>query len=132
MTSPDEIERAAIEAAALAIRKIYAPSTVWSQLLDAQKLIHLKEARAAIAAYNAAKWQPIETAPVGFSVLTNSKHGLIQGDVEPDGTVCGYYWREMSWYATHWQPLPQPPEQKRSAADEWHHRPAMRRASRPI
>ena len=34
------------------------------------------------------------------------KHGLISGDYDQDdNTFNGYYWRDMSWWATHWIPI---------------------------
>jgi hypothetical protein len=38
--------------------------------------------------------------------LTKMKHGLISGDYDQDdGCFYGYYWRDMSWWATHWVPI---------------------------
>lgn len=90
---------------------------------DAERMLHsamakgygLKNSfRAAIDAYEKAMWRPIEEAPPHTPILTNCKHGLIEGEYqpEPDGTIEAYYWRDMSWYASHFRPLPEPPEVK--------------------
>ena len=71
----------------------------------------------AIAAYNRALWQPIETAPHKTDVLMTWVH-----------TMTGARWYEAGWAsggervgctsskwfhgrATHWRPLPTPPEE---------------------
>jgi hypothetical protein len=38
--------------------------------------------------------------------LTQSKHGLIEGQYDPsDDSFNGYYWRGMIWHADLWVPL---------------------------
>ena len=100
--TPEQIEEAAIEAAAETIDEQTGLGPAVSSSI----------AKRTIEAYNAAMWRPIEEAPPHTPILTNCKHGLIEGEYqpEPDGTVEAYYWRYMSWYATHFRPLPKPPE----------------------
>jgi hypothetical protein len=50
----------------------------------------------------------------GDFVLTNCKHGVIEGTLDEytgggTATFCNYYWRDMEWYATHWMPCPEMP-----------------------
>ncbi len=56
---------------------------------------------------------------MGEYVLTICKHGLIEGKWEKEDNIpfpqgylifSNYYWEDMEWCATHWMPLPSPPE----------------------
>lgn len=78
-----------------------------SLALEAAKDIELLKAELRLR--TSVGWQPIETAPKHEEILTLMKHGVLQGEWDGD-VVRGYYWREMEWYATHWMPLPKPPE----------------------
>jgi hypothetical protein len=106
----DQITEAAIEAGRQARAKFWASADCEyaddADVFEADRIF--------IAAYEAALWQSIETAPPHVPILTNCKHGLIEGEYSPEsrGVVEAYYWRDMSWYATHWRPRPQPPEPK--------------------
>lgn len=74
---------------------------------------------AAIAAYEAALWQPIETAPRdGTPILLVCKEDgdVIEAHYTPDegGDPC-WYLDGMAYPTrlfTHWRPLPKPPEVK--------------------
>lgn len=53
------------------------------------------------------KWRPIECAPEHESILTNCKHGLIEGQYDrKSSTASQYYWRDMEWYCSEFRPLP--------------------------
>ena len=65
-------------------------------------------ADAAIAAYEAAQWRPIESAPKEGVVLLYSPHEIVLAEWDERG------WFEardggMAYNPTHWRPLPPPP-----------------------
>lgn len=74
------------------------------------------EARAAIEAYEAAQWQPIETAPTDRLLLlacVTWPPARMRGE-EPPMKVGGFWngrWNVFggSWNPTHWRPLPPAP-----------------------
>jgi hypothetical protein len=42
----------------------------------------------------------------GQECITRMKHGFISGQYcEEDNTFCGYYWRDMEWWAQQWMPI---------------------------
>ncbi len=53
-------------------------------------------------------WQPIETAPTEGDFLTLDDHGDIRNGRRANS---GGYWDDGEWIpkVTHWQPLPEPP-----------------------
>ena len=54
---------------------------------------------------NAGTWRSMDSAPIGDTILTNMKHGCIEGVW--DGETCSaYYWRDMEWYPRAWMPVP--------------------------
>lgn len=63
-------------------------------------------------------WQPIETAPKNIGILVVGKRGVVwKGFINqrsrkdlPKLTVYGPTGRNTAFKATHWQPLPAPPE----------------------
>lgn len=75
---------------------------------------YLDRARAAITAYQAEAWQPIETAPKGQVILGyQATPGDWEGrmavcwDFAPDGR--SLFIGDGGLMPTHWQPLPNPP-----------------------
>ena len=75
---------------------------------------YLRDARVAIAAYEAALWQPIETAPKLelFDIWTADENRLPDCKRDQDGGI--YFIDDTGNYnpvpdATHWRQRPQPP-----------------------
>lgn len=67
-------------------------------------LADLDEARAALSAAKAGRWQPIETAPKDECIVIYQPRFKRVTTAINDG---------FDWvHATHWQPLPAPPAQK--------------------
>lgn len=98
----------AIEAATMAVFKLRADGNRRDNLSDC-----LSEdiARAAIAAYEAALWEPIETAPRDGQLIlakhkTISRARMLYANPEWVET-------EANRLYTHWRPLPAPPESER-------------------
>lgn len=81
-------------------------------------------------------WQPIETAPRDKEVLITDGHEVCTAIYKVSNCVqdkpffattangelfnIGFNWRtEVQYiYATHWQPLPEPPTESRGGSDE--------------
>lgn len=56
------------------------------------------------------KWRSVEDDPPPQSnkaVLTVMKYGYISGYYMGDGQFSGYYWQDMTWYASKWMPIPE-------------------------
>jgi hypothetical protein len=121
MTEPTQ---AKIEAATRALIKVYKPEfeDVGQSLDELQVLCDYYEidfigmAKAALAAAEAAAWQPIETAPTNTPVLVcRNSHTAIGKFVKH--RFDGYWIDEQTGRAakeppTHWCPLPAPPTAK--------------------
>ena len=100
-----------VDAVASAIEKLYEN---WDDIgWGEEESFGTVVAECAIAAYEAALWQPIETAPRDGTLVivrTNFVEGL------PAFTTCCAYHPDAGWCVdelrepTHWRPLPQPPE----------------------
>lgn len=107
-----DIRDNSIEAAARAMCDDELWPGAWIKTNEVEHEAWLRRARAAIAAYEAALWQPIETAPRDGGVVivrTNSVEGL------PAFATCCAYHPDAGWCVddlrecTHWRPLPPPP-----------------------
>lgn len=97
----------ALEAVARAIHAKLAPFEVFGEDISNAKFVR-EAAPSVIAAYEAAQWQPIETAPKDEFVLVVSEGRVHTATLfEPIG------WLEADmaqlWDVTHWRPLPPPP-----------------------
>lgn len=55
------------------------------------------------------EWQPMETAPKEGVFLMIDAHGMM--------SVGAIYYAKNGWFATHWQPLPTPPEPKKEVTE---------------
>lgn len=131
--TPAEARQRAVEAAAKAIHTQFVaqkptpddwPS--WGELLaQGHQGMHRvndtrEQAAAALAAYEAALWQPIDTAPrdgtrvLVFAPPSGSEYPAMVQRVD--------WWRDGGWWQmrpghpyTHWRPLPTPPEEASDA-----------------
>ena len=109
----------AIEAACIGYHGAY----FWNGVTEDDREFERRHFRAAIASYDAALWQPIESAPKdvelilgwhGCDAMANSiwytEIGLSGHENDkPPGMSNGW----LHGRATHWRPLPQPPEAAR-------------------
>lgn len=118
--TPEQIRERAIEAAATAmlhheLLSAGCPVERWQSLPDEEKAYWKGQSRVAIAAYEAEMWRPIEEAPHAEPVILWSPppNQLMElrpystGRASQSGSSMSYH----AW-ATHFRPLPQPPEVK--------------------
>lgn len=116
----------AIEAAARAMMELrlwkgaFDEPQQW-QGVDSERMRWVELARAAIAAYERAMWQPIESAPKDSTDITLWAAGrpiprtgaFIKGSIMNDGEDVWmlFWWRVVE--PTHWRPLTPPPENEK-------------------
>lgn len=117
--TPDEARQRAVEAAGKATAARQYPHGKWEEMPDGYRAECLDDAACAIAAYEAALWQPIETAPrdgtkidLWFAGAWNER---MPGFVWRPGVD---FWHNDSTHQsynddpniiTHWRPLPAGP-----------------------
>jgi hypothetical protein len=103
--TPAEARQRALEAAADAI------GDAWDTDEDDDERLRVY-ARAAVQAWEAALWQPIETAPRDG---TRFHAWIPPNDMMTTGTVANCFWHLGGWYhpyftePTHWRPIPAGP-----------------------
>lgn len=115
-----------VEAVACAVFHAKPRNRIWDALPNELKNQYRKQARAAITAYQAEAWQPIETAPKDFvtdiDMWANGERLTDCSWMRPTYGPKEYAWCRHAYDdcngpvynevkgATHWQPLPPAPK----------------------
>lgn len=88
----------------------------WGYRSSARVIVHLQDENKHYKQVAAARWQPIETAPVQMDpILMTDGKWFAAGHVDPDGSrkFSVYHFavsQEYDWTPTHWMPLPGAPQ----------------------